>query len=73
MSEGERKEAELSAPQSDDDESINKQQTTILEQVILNISIWSIACVHLFARNLFHLLQTAENVNVFLKLGPVSC
>ncbi len=62
MSEGEKKEAELSASQSDDDESINKQQTTILEQVILKISIWSIACVHLFAWNLFNLLQTAENL-----------
>uniref|UniRef100_A0A672QWY8 Helicase SRCAP-like n=1 Tax=Sinocyclocheilus grahami TaxID=75366 RepID=A0A672QWY8_SINGR len=34
MSEGERKEAELSVPQSDDDESVNKQQTTILEQAL---------------------------------------
>uniref|UniRef100_A0A8C2E4C9 Snf2-related CREBBP activator protein n=1 Tax=Cyprinus carpio TaxID=7962 RepID=A0A8C2E4C9_CYPCA len=34
VSEGEKKEAELSAPQSDDDESINKQQTTILEQAL---------------------------------------
>ncbi|XP_042623683.1 helicase SRCAP-like isoform X4 [Cyprinus carpio] len=34
VSEGERKEAEMSVPQSDDDESINKQQTTILEQAL---------------------------------------
>ncbi|XP_051958618.1 helicase SRCAP-like [Xyrauchen texanus] len=34
LSDGERKEAELSVPQSDDDESINKQQTTILEQAL---------------------------------------
>lgn len=34
LSEGERKDAESSVPQSDEDESINKQQTTILEQVI---------------------------------------
>uniref|UniRef100_A0A671KE69 Helicase SRCAP-like n=1 Tax=Sinocyclocheilus anshuiensis TaxID=1608454 RepID=A0A671KE69_9TELE len=34
VSEGEKKEAELSASQSDDDESINKQQTTILEQAL---------------------------------------
>ncbi|XP_016392607.1 helicase SRCAP-like [Sinocyclocheilus rhinocerous] len=34
VSEGERKEAELSVPQSDDDESVNKQQTTILEQAL---------------------------------------
>lgn len=53
MSEGEKKEAEMSVPQSEDDESINKQQTTILEQVILNIYIWSIACICLFKRNLF--------------------
>ncbi|XP_052467493.1 helicase SRCAP isoform X1 [Carassius gibelio] len=34
VTEGERKEAESSASQSDDDESINKQQTTILEQAL---------------------------------------
>ncbi|XP_051530185.1 helicase SRCAP-like isoform X2 [Myxocyprinus asiaticus] len=34
LSDEERKEAELSVPQSDDDESINKQQTTILEQAL---------------------------------------
>ncbi|KAK2876406.1 hypothetical protein Q8A67_020502 [Cirrhinus molitorella] len=34
VTEGEKKEAELSVPQSDDEESINKQQTTILEQAL---------------------------------------
>lgn len=34
VSEGEKKEAESSVPQSDEDESINKQQTTILEQAL---------------------------------------
>ncbi|XP_076856552.1 uncharacterized protein srcap isoform X2 [Brachyhypopomus gauderio] len=34
VSEGEKKEAESSVPTSDDEESINKQQTTILEQAL---------------------------------------
>ncbi|XP_067286136.1 helicase SRCAP isoform X2 [Pseudorasbora parva] len=34
VSEGERKVAELSVPQSDDEESVNKQHTTILEQAL---------------------------------------
>nr|XP_055032950.1 helicase SRCAP isoform X2 [Misgurnus anguillicaudatus] len=34
LSEGERKDAESSVPQSEDDESINKQHTTILEQAL---------------------------------------
>ncbi|XP_065118886.2 uncharacterized protein srcap isoform X4 [Paramisgurnus dabryanus] len=34
LSEGERKDAESSVPQSEDEESINKQQTTILEQAL---------------------------------------
>ncbi|XP_057215055.1 helicase SRCAP isoform X2 [Triplophysa rosa] len=34
VSEAEKKEAEASVPQSDEDESINKQQTTILEQAL---------------------------------------
>ncbi|XDV44416.1 hypothetical protein PO909_012707 [Leuciscus waleckii] len=34
VSEGEKKVAELSVPQADDDESINKQHTTILEQAL---------------------------------------
>lgn len=74
VSEEEKKVAELSVPQTDDDESINKQHTTILEQVILNVSIWCISCICLFLRNVFHLLQTLNILfYVFFILGPVSC
>lgn len=37
VSEGEKKETESSVPPSDDEETVNKQQTNILEQVSQNL------------------------------------